>query len=186
MKRLLIIVAVITIITGSYFYYIKRLQAILVVNSFFKEIESRNVESNKLNDYLLTDFDITPLKSWEIVREELLEKNPSITKEESFKIWSEIYLSRCLDYIDITIDYPTVSIMSKELFINAYQDFLFFDFKINNKEFSDNRVKVFGEVETKYRNSTLGNSMFGGKQKFTLLMKKGKLGWKITIFSLHI
>ena len=186
MKKLMIIVAAFILITGSYFYYIYRLQANLFVNSFLNEIESRNTQSSKLNDYLLTDFDITPLKSWETVNEELLEKNPSITDEESFKIWKDVYLSRCLDYIDIRIDYPFVSIMSKEQFVGTYKDFLFFDFKINKKEFSDKRVMVYGEVETKYRDSTLGNSMFGGKQKFTLLMKKGKLGWKITIFSLDI
>jgi len=186
MKKIVGAIAIVLLVVASYFYYTNRLKPSLVASSFCKEIENNGVDSYKLSDYLFSDFEITPLKSFETAYEETQRNYPTITKEEFFKIWSETYLSRCFEYDYFTFEYPRVNIMSKEVFKSAYGNFIFFDFKIKHKEFNEKKVKVTGEVEVKYKDSTLGNSMFGGKQKFTLLMADGKSGWRITAFSLTL
>ena len=186
MKKVFITIIIVAILIGSYFYYTKRLKPGLFASSFFKELEYKGYKSYKLSDYLFYDFDITPSKTWDESYEEFQRDSASLSKEERFIIWSEVYLSRCLDYGSISPEYPEINIMSIERFKDVYENFVFFDFNIKYKEFEKDKLTVSGDVEVKYKNSSIGNSMFGGKQKFTLIMANGSLGWKVTIFSLDI
>ena len=184
MKKIIITVIIVAILVGGYFYYTLRLQPNLFVSSFCEKVEYEGADSFELRDYLLSDFDITPLKTWETYYEESKTENTNLSEEKLFEIWSKVYLSRCIDYDNISLEFPQIHIMSREKFAEVYKDFSFSDFSVDYKEYDDNRLEASGYVEIKYKGSALGNSIFGGKQKFTLLAYDGSLGWKVTLFSL--
>jgi len=185
MKKIIIPILVLVIIAVGYFYYIIRIQPISFVSSFCETLEYDGPDSFELWDYLLSDFDITPLQSWEEFYSVSKEKYPNLSKGQLFKIWKDVYLSRCADYVYVSLEYPKVNAMTREMFKNAYDNFRFSHFKFENKEFKNEGLNVSGYVDVKYKGSYLGKLKFEGNKKFDLIAQNGSLGWKIKIFSIE-
>ncbi len=185
MKKLIISAIIIAILVGGYFYYTLRLQPSLFISSFCKNLEYEGADSFKMWDYLLSDIDITPIKTWATYYDEYKTKNNRLSKEKLFEIWSKVYLSCCIDYDNISVEFPQINIMSREEFAEAYKNFSFSNFSIDHKEYGSKILKASGYVEVKYKGSTLVNSILCGKQKFTLIACNGSQGWKVTVFALY-
>lgn len=184
MKKIIIGIIVIAVSIGGYFYYIKRIVPNNFVTSFCETLEYDGPESSDLWDFLLSDFEVKPSKSWVEYYKESKEKHPNISKEELFQIWKDIYMADCKDYDEVSIDFPTANIMTREDFKRAYYDFSFSHFSIERKEYSKNRIQCTGYVDVIDKGSYLGNLKFGGNHKFDIIAKNGSLGWKIIIFSI--
>ena len=131
MKKILILVIIVLVVVGGIFYYTKRLKSIIFANSFLKELEYQGTKSTILSKYLFSDFDITPSKGWIDFKKECENDSSSISIDDCFRIWTEVHLSQCIEYIKISLEYPDISIMTEEDFKRAYEDFLFFSFEIS-------------------------------------------------------
>lgn len=184
MKKIIISLITIVLLVGGYFYYTERLQPSSFVSSFCEKLEYEGPESLELRDYFLSNFDVTPIISWADYYEESNTKNLNLSKEQLFEIWSKVYLSRCVDYVDVSLQFPQISIMTSQQFKKTYKKFRFSNFSIDYKKYHKNSLKASGYVEVTFKGSSLGNAIFGGKQKFTLLAQNGSSGWKAIVFSL--
>jgi len=178
MKKVIFIVIILAITIGGYFYYTKRILPNNLVSSFCKTLEYDGPKSSGLWELLLSDFEVTPFKSWEEFYTESKEKDSDLSKEKLFQIWERIYINRIKDYVDVSIDYPTVYMMTREVFEEAFSNFSFAHFNIEHKVFHEKFLECTGYVDVKFDRRDLGN------QKFTLIAKNGSLGWKVYAFAL--
>lgn len=184
MKKIIIIFIIIGLTVGGYFYYTKRIIPNNLITSFCESLEYDGPESFKFSDLLLSDLDVIPLKSWKEYYNESKDKFSDLSKEKLFQIWKKVYMARSADYVDVSIDYPNVFFMTREVFVKTYSKFSFSHFDIEHKEYSDNRLECNGYVDVKFKGSYLGDLKFSGNHKFSIIAKNGSLGWKVIMFSI--
>ena len=157
-------------------------KAIEFVESFLTNLEKNGTDFIS-RDFLFSDMDAKPIVSWE---EYYSKNNISNNKEEYFKIWKDVYLNNVKDYFEIPIDYPTITVMTYEDFKDVYKNFDFYNFNLQNSEYSFDEIECFGYVNLKNKNSRFRISQLLDNIKFTVTAKNGSNGWKILFFLLDI
>ena len=76
--------------------------------------------------------------------------------------------------------------MTYEDFKDLYKNFDFYNFNLQNSEYSFDEIEYFGYVNLKNKNSRFRISQLLDNIKFTVTAKNGSNGWKILFFLLDI
>lgn len=180
MKKIIIVTTIAIFIIGGFAFYKYRYEPISFVESFLTDLEKEGADF-ELMDYLFSDFEAKPIVPWE---EYYSKQDTSLQKEQLFKIWKDVYLRSIKDYVEISINYPNLTLMTYEDFKDLYEKFDFSNFDLKNSEISFGEIEGFGYVDMGYKVSMFSITQPYGNKKFTVKAKNGSNGWKILFFFL--
>jgi hypothetical protein len=170
---------------GGWHYYKSTFAPRRFVSGFLQQLEyegAKQVDS----EFFISRYPIKPILAWEDFLAQNTDTTSQISKENLFQIWKEAYLSELTGYVDVSISYPALNVMTGEQFSDAYGNIDFSAIKLKHIKIKDNRVDAAGYATLKCVGNESLQMRIGGEQKWELLAARGHKGWRIIAFAVKL